>query len=117
MMFSSESGGREDVRRSLIQLKFDMGRLISSSGREDGADVDLKILLDMPKNKNDPHLLYLMGQCDEARGDDAISVKNAVTNYRKVVENKDAPDRIDAGERLATLLFVISLISPKKPKI
>ena len=28
-------GGREDVRRSLIQLKFDMGSLVSSNGREE----------------------------------------------------------------------------------
>jgi tetratricopeptide (TPR) repeat protein len=96
--------GREDVRRSLIQLKFEMGRLVSSNGREDGADVDLKILLDMAGNENDPHLLYLMGRCDEAQGDDATAVKNAVEIYQKVVGQKDAPDRIDAGERLATLL-------------
>ena len=29
-----------------MQLKFDMGRFVSSSGRVDGADVDLKILLE-----------------------------------------------------------------------
>ena len=72
---------------------------------KNGADVDLKILLDTPKNENDPHLLYLMGQCDEARGDDATAIKNAMQNYRRVVENKDALDRIDAGSRLATLLL------------
>jgi tetratricopeptide (TPR) repeat protein len=109
-------GGREDVRRSLIQLKFDMGSLVSSNGRENGADVDLKILLDTQGNQNDPHLLYLMGRCDEARGDDAIAVKNAIQNYRRVVENKDALDRIDAGARLATLLLHAKPSQPEEAR-
>ncbi len=103
--FLKRFGGREDVRRSLIQLKFDMGSFVSSPGRENGADVHLKILLGSPGNQNDPHLLYLLGQCDEARKNDAVAVKNAMQSYRKVVENKNAPDRIDAGSRLATLLL------------
>ncbi len=96
--------GREDVRKKLIKLKFDLGRLVSSPGREDGADVDLGILLATEANRNDPHLLYLLGRCDEARGDDATAAKSAAEIYRKVVGQKDAPDRIDAGERLAKLL-------------
>src|SRR5262249_35187033 len=40
------SDGRLDVRRKLMQLKFGMGRFTSSVGRADGADVDLKILLE-----------------------------------------------------------------------
>ena len=99
------SGGREEVRRSLINLKFETKSLVSSPGRENGADVHLKILLKTPGNENDSHLLYLMGQCDEARPNDPVAVKNAMQNYRKVVENKDAPDRIDAGARLAALLL------------
>ena len=98
------SEGREDIRRSLIELKFEMGRLVSSNGREDGADVHVKILLDTAGHENDPHLLYLMGRCEEAKGNDATAVKNAMEMYRKVLELKNAPDRIDAGERLATLL-------------
>ena len=99
------SGGREDVRRKLIDLKLEMGHLVSSSGREDGADVHVKILLDKVGNENDPHLLYLMGRCEEAKGNDATAVKNAMETYRKVLEQRNAPDRIDAGERLATLLL------------
>jgi tetratricopeptide (TPR) repeat protein len=98
------SGGLEDVRKKLIDLKFEMGRLVSSNTREDGADVHVKILLDMAGHENDPHLLYLMGQCEEAKGNDVTTVKNAVEAYRKVVEQRGAPDRIKAGERLATLL-------------
>ena len=98
------SGGREDVRRKLIDLKFEMGRLVSSSGREDGADVHVKILLDTAGLENDPHLLYLMGRCEEVKENDVTAVKNSVEAYRKVVDQKGAPDRIDAGERLATLL-------------
>jgi cellulose synthase operon protein C len=98
------SEGNEDVRRKLIQLKFELGRLVSVSGRVDGADVDLRILLDTPGSRNDPHLLYLMGRCDEAKADDPTAVKSAVEIYRKVVDQKDAPERIDAGERLAKLL-------------
>ena len=98
-------GELEDVRRSLIDLKFEMGRLVSSNGREDGADVHVKILLDKAGHENDPHLLYLMGRCEEAKGSDATAVKNAMEAYRKVVEQRNAPDRIDAGERLAILLL------------
>jgi tetratricopeptide (TPR) repeat protein len=101
-------GGSEDdrrsVRKSLIELKFEMGRLVSSTGREDGADVDLKILLATAKDQNDPHLQYLMGRCQEANESDKTAAKNAAEIYRKVVERTDAPDRIDAGERLARLL-------------
>ena len=71
-----------------MQLKFDMGRFVSSSGRDDGADVDLKILLkssslnpkllssnDEDQFKNllsspDGHLQFLLGQCYEKAGDD-----------------------------------------------
>ena len=110
----AQAGGHEDVRRSLIKLKFDMGRFISGGGREDGADVDLKILLEMPKNENDPHLLYLMGQCYEHGGDDVTAVK-AVEKYQAVVAMNDATDRIGAGERLATLLHD-RLKQPKEAK-
>ena len=49
-----QSEGREDVRRWLMELKFDMGHIVSGGGGENGADVDLKILLEMPKNKMIP---------------------------------------------------------------
>jgi tetratricopeptide (TPR) repeat protein len=110
----AQAGGHEDVRRSLIKLKFEMGRFISKDGREDGADVDLKILLKMPENKNDPHLLYLMGQCYEQGGDDVTAIE-AVKSYRKVVAMNDATDRVGAGERLATLLHD-RLKQPKEAK-
>jgi hypothetical protein len=41
-----QAPSRLDVRRKLMQLKIDMGRLISSAGQVDGADFDLKILLE-----------------------------------------------------------------------
>ena len=95
---------REDVRRSLIDLKLKMGSFISRAGAENGADADLNILLGNPKNKNDPHLLYLMGQCYQLGGGDAAVIEKAVKKYQEVLAIKDAPDRIDAGERLAIVL-------------
>ena len=41
-----QAQGRMDVRRKLMQLKYDMGHFISNSGRVNGADFDLKILLE-----------------------------------------------------------------------
>ena len=94
---------REDVRRLLLQLKFDMGHLNSRRGGDDGADVDLTILLQTPANQNDGHLWYLMGRCYEAQGDDPRTVETAVENYQKAIEHK-APEQALAGERLAGLL-------------
>ena len=97
------SGAREDVRRLLVKLKFDMGQLLSTAGQMNGADVELKILLDMPANKNDGHLLYLRGRCSEEKGDDPGAVQEAVEYYQKAIDC-DAPERINAAERKARLL-------------
>ena len=110
------SVGRDDVRQALINLKLEMGGLVSSTGREDGADVHVKILLDKAEHKDDPHLVYLMGRCEEAKGNDVITgksasksavesaFKKAVEAYGKVLEQKGAPDRVDVGERDETKL-------------
>ena len=59
----------------------------------------MKILLDMEKNKNDGHLLFLMGRCCEAGKND----EEAVKWYRKAIEH-NAPEQIEAYQQLATLL-------------
>ena len=86
--------GRADVRRKQAKLKFTMGRL-----RDNGAEADLTILLNMPENKTDGDLLFLMGRCCEDGNNDV----NAVMWYRKAIEH-NAPQRIEAYQRLATLL-------------
>jgi cellulose synthase operon protein C len=97
--------GREDVRKLLLDLKVEMKQLVSSRGADNGADVDLNILLARKgsKNQTDGHLWYLMGQCHEAEGDDAKAVESAVESYGKAVEY-NAPEKIQAGERRAILL-------------
>ena len=50
-----QAQGRMDVRRKLMQLKIDMGQFISSSGQVNGADFDLKILLEASSpDRNEP---------------------------------------------------------------
>jgi tetratricopeptide (TPR) repeat protein len=71
--------GRDDVRRRLMQLKFDMGNLISGAGRDDGANSDLQILL--KSSPNDPELRFLMGRCYEEEGNFA----GAQENYNKAI--------------------------------
>ena len=122
------ASGREDVRRLLLQLKIDTGRLVSSNGRDDGADFDLKILLkssslnpkllssnDEDQFKNllsspDGHLQFLLGQCYEKAGDDPKALRKAKELYEAAIKHTkgssglSAPQQIEAGERLATLL-------------
>ena len=86
--------GRTDVRRKLAELKIAMGRL-----RDSGAEAELKILLNMAENKNDGNLHFLMGRCYEDGKNDV----DAVTSYRQAIEH-NAPQRIEAYQRLATLL-------------
>ena len=93
-----------------------MGKLVSSNGREDGADVDLKILLDSRGIKMIPTFCISWGNAMRQDRNDATAVKNAMQNYRRVVEHKDALDRIDAGERLATLLLRDKLNQPKEAR-
>jgi tetratricopeptide (TPR) repeat protein len=105
-----QAQGRMDVRRKLMQLKIDVGLFISSGGQVNGADVDLKILLEAssPDRKNllsspDGELQFLLGRCYEEQKDDPTAFANAVSMYRRAIEN-NAPQRIEAGERCATLL-------------
>ena len=90
----TRDAGREDVRRKRVALKIAMGRL-----RDADTETDLKILLNLDENKSDGDLLFLMGRCCED-GDNDV---NAVTSYRKAIEH-NAPQRIEAYQRLATLL-------------
>jgi cellulose synthase operon protein C len=138
-----QAQGRMDVRRKLMQLKFDVGNFISNSGQVNGADVDLKILLEAsssnPKLSSSPdpkkspsennhdqflnlltspdgELQFLMGRCYEEKfesaKEDPTALANAVSMYQRAIENK-APQRIEAGERCATL-FRDKLQQPKK---
>ena len=86
--------GREDVRRKRMALNIAMGRL-----SETGAEADLRVLLNMKENKNDGDLLFLMGRCCE----DGKNDQGAVNFYRQAIGN-NAPKRIEAYQRLATLL-------------
>jgi predicted Zn-dependent protease len=105
-----QAQGRMDVRRKLMQLKFDAGLFVSSRGQVNGADVDLKILLEAssPDRNNllsspDGELQFLLGRCYEEQQEDPTALANAVSMYRRAIEN-NAPQRIEAGERCATLL-------------
>ena len=51
--------GRADVRRKQMQVRIDMGNFAA-------AEADLRILLARAEDKNDGHLMFLMGQCCEA---------------------------------------------------
>ena len=86
--------GRADVRRKQMQVEIDKGDFPA-------AEADLKILLDMDENKNDGHLMFLMGRCSEGVRNDV----DAVEWYRSAVEHH-APEQIDAYNQLATLLRV-----------
>lgn len=116
-----KDGSRDDVRRLLLNLKVDMGQFVSSRGQENGADVDVKILLERSDNKKEPekktpdnkksldnktdgNLWYIMGRCHEAAGDDKTSVDEAVKSYKNAIKY-NAPKQVDAAERLATLLY------------
>jgi cellulose synthase operon protein C len=90
----TQNPGRADVRRKQAMLEFAMGRL-----RDNGAEGDLTILLNMPENKTDGDLLFLMGRCCEDGNNDV----NAVMWYRKAIKY-NAPQRIEAYHRLATVL-------------
>ena len=104
--------GREDVRRLRMQLKIDMGRFNSNSGQDDGADADLKILLEA--SPGDGSLLYLKGRCLEEKKDDSIVLKQAESMYQEAIKS-NAPERIEAAERLATLLRINRPNHPPKP--
>jgi predicted Zn-dependent protease len=95
---------RNDVRRLLAKLKIDMKQFMSAQGKENGADTDLKRLLEF--SPKDGELHFLMGQCYEGGGDDAEAHKNAVNEYQQAIEHfeHNAPQRIDASEQLAMLL-------------
>ena len=54
--------------------------------RDQGAEADLKILLNMDENKNDGNLLFLMGRCCEDGKNDVDAVKW----YRKAIEHECA---------------------------
>jgi cellulose synthase operon protein C len=85
--------GDEDVLRKRVALNIAMDRLGGST------ETDLKILLNMEKNKNDGHLHFLMGRCYEDGKNEAA----AVSSYRNAIEN-NSPERIKAYQRLANLL-------------
>jgi tetratricopeptide (TPR) repeat protein len=93
--------GRDDVRRKRVDLKIQMRLYISHPGADDGADVDLKILLG--KTPNDGHIVFLMGRCYEEAAGDALAAGKAIESYRRAIQ-LNAPERIEATERLATLL-------------
>ncbi len=86
--------GREDLRRRRAELRFAVGNL-----SEADTQAELQILLDSPQGKRDGHLLFLLGRCCEVNRNDA----RAKICYEAAIENQ-APEKIDAYERLASLL-------------
>ena len=86
--------GRDDVRRKQMELKFAMGQF-----REAGAEADLQILLNLPQNKTDGDLWFMMGRCREDEKNDL----DARSCYEAAIKH-NAPRKIDAYERLAFLL-------------
>ena len=86
--------GREDVRKRQMDLKFAMGEL-----RGQGAEADLKILLNKPENKSNGNLLFLMGRCAED-GKNDVEAKNW---YEAAIKHH-APQKMEAYQRLAILL-------------
>ena len=92
--FLKRNMGNENVRRKQMKLKFDMGLLTDL-----GAEEDLNILLNLAANKTDGNLLFLMGRCCEEGG----NYEAARTRYEEAIKY-DAPQKIEAYQRLATLL-------------
>ncbi len=109
--------GHEQARRRRMELKVELGRLVSSPQSDDGADVDLQVLLQ--EHKQDGHLLFLQGQCYEA----AEKFQEAAENYKKAAKHEapkpnapahqapedkaaryKAPEWIEASQRHATVL-------------
>jgi tetratricopeptide (TPR) repeat protein len=84
--------GRADIRRKQMQLKIDKLNFAA-------AEADLTILLEMDENKNDGHLLFLMGQCREI----GKNYVDAVEWYQQAIAN-NAPEQIEAYQQLAFLL-------------
>jgi tetratricopeptide (TPR) repeat protein len=84
--------GRDDVRRLAAERIVDLGGVGSEKLRG-----HLKILLG--KVKDDGHLEYLMGRCDEQENEFA----RAAEYYRAAIEH-GAPERLEAAQRLAMLL-------------
>ncbi len=77
-----------------MELKFAMGQFTDA-----GAEADLKILLSLPQNKADGNLLFLMGRCRE-EGKNDLEAKHSYEDAIKY----DSPRKIEACQRLATLL-------------
>ena len=88
-MVVREDETRNDARRKLIDLML-------QSGRYNDAMEHITYLL--KEKKDDPELLQLMGQCEEAMGED----ENAQKSYEKAIEY--SPKQIDTYPRLANLL-------------
>ena len=99
--------GNEDARRRLMQLKIDQKHFISQGPQDEGADSDLKILLQ--KFPDDGNLLFLLGRCYEEGGNDKL----AAEKYQEAIDH-EAPQRIEAYQRRASLLRGDELDQPEE---
>jgi tetratricopeptide (TPR) repeat protein len=104
-ILKSSQTWNEDAQRQLMKLKMDMGIFTSTVKHLqliEGADLDLDILL--KRRPEDGDLLFRRGRCYEEGGD----WKNAVNNYDLAIKHlaikHNAPQRIEAYQRRATLL-------------
>jgi len=91
---------REDARRRLMQLKIDSLQFKSGPRGDDGADVDLDILLNT--SPDDGKLLFLRGRCYEAAGTEK-DYEKAEQKYEQAIQHK-ADQWIEAYQRRAILL-------------
>ena len=83
--------GRDDVRRRRAEL--------FATVNDGSPKADLEILLKLPKYKNDANLMFLFAKALESNHDEAQARKW----YEDAIKN-NAPQKIDAYQRLASLL-------------
>jgi cellulose synthase operon protein C len=89
-----QDASNHGVRRRAAEVAVEIG-----GGLYEKARAYLSILLDSPKDKDDGHLEYLLGRCQEADNEPAL----AASSYESAIAH-GAPERVDAGYRLAVLL-------------
>jgi tetratricopeptide (TPR) repeat protein len=99
--------GNEDARRRLMKLKIETKHFFSRGKQDEGADSDLKILLQ--KFPKEGELLFLLGQCYEEGGNDKL----AAEKYQEAIDHR-APQRIEAYQRRARLLRGDELDQPEE---
>lgn len=97
--------GRDDVRRSLVELQVE--RMGEQGGSSLAADVKANLTTLQRKSPNDGDLAYLIGRSRQASGE----AQEALQAYEDAVAKK-SKDRFDARRRMADLYRGEALNSP-----